>query len=138
MSMQIFNCFPTFIKYFPSAFFLAFSVYGKNANNTFSASKLKFIHQIKFLLTIIRCDPTLWDLTTFKYFYQLGLESVCLSLCMSVCLSVCPLFMYQIFRPILPPLPKVECPKVVEIRNPWGKDLERSGLRIKHFCWEVV
>ena len=23
-------------------------------------------------------------------------------------------------------------------RNPWGKVMERSGLRIEHFCWEVV
>ena len=51
---------------------------------------------------------------------------------------VCPLFMYQILRPILPPLPKVGFPKNLEIRNPWGKVLERSCLRIKHFCWELV
>ena len=41
-------------------------------------------------------------------------------------------------RPILLPFPEVECPKFLEIRNPWGKVLERSGLRIEHFCWEVV
>ena len=28
--------------------------------------------------------------------------------------------------------------KILEIRNLWGKVLERSGLRIEHFCWEVV
>ena len=48
------------------------------------------------------------------------------------------LFMWYILRPILPPLPEVGCPKFLEIRNPWGKVLERSGLRIEHLCWEVV
>ena len=38
----------------------------------------------------------------------------------------------------MPPLPEVGCPKLLEIRNPWGKVLERSGLRIEHFCWEEV
>ena len=50
----------------------------------------------------------------------------------------CPLFMYQILRPILPPLPKVACTKFLEIQNPWGKVLERRGLRIEYFCWEMV
>ena len=47
-----------------------------------------------------------------------------------VCLM--SLFMWYILRPILPPLPKVGCPKLLKIRNPWGKVLERSGLRIEH------
>ena len=55
--------------------------------------------------------------------------------CLCVCLS---LFHMYILRPILPPLPEVRCPKFLEIQNPWGKVLERSGLRIEHFCWEVV
>ena len=33
----------------------------------------------------------------------------------------------------MPPLPKVGCPTFLEIRNPWGRVLERSGLRIEHF-----
>jgi len=41
--------------------------------------------------------------------------------------------MWYILRPILLPLPKVGFPKNLEIRNPWGKVLERSGLRIEHF-----
>ena len=60
---------------------------------------------------------------------------VAMSVCLSVCLS---LFMWYILRPILPPLPKVGYPKILEIWNPWGKVMERSGLRIEHFCWEVV
>ena len=38
----------------------------------------------------------------------------------------------------LPPLPEVGCPIFLEIRNPWGKVLERSGLTFEHFCLEVV
>ena len=47
-------------------------------------------------------------------------------------------FIWYILRPILPPLPEVGCPKILELQNPWGKVLERSGLRIEHFCWDVV
>ena len=53
-------------------------------------------------------------------------------LVVAVCV-LSPLFMWYILRPILPPLPKVGCLKFLEIRNPWGKVLERSGLRIEHF-----
>jgi hypothetical protein len=38
----------------------------------------------------------------------------------------------------LPQLPKVGCPIFLEIRNHWGKVMERSGLIFKHFCLEVV
>ena len=38
----------------------------------------------------------------------------------------------------LPPLPEVGCPIFLEIRNPWGKVMERSGLRYEHFCLEIV
>ena len=58
---------------------------------------------------------------------------------MSVCLLfVCPLFMWYILRPVFPPLSEVGCPKMLEIQNPWGKVLERSGLKIEHLFWEVV
>ena len=33
----------------------------------------------------------------------------------------------------LPPLPEVGCPIFLEIRNPWGKVMERSGLRFGTF-----
>ena len=63
-----------------------------------------------------------------------NLTTVYLVVAKSVCVSVClSLFMWYIFRPILPPLPEVGCPKFLEIRNRWGKVLERSGLRIEHF-----
>ena len=54
------------------------------------------------------------------------------------CPSVLSLFMWYILRPILPPLSEVGCPKYLEIRSPWGKVLERSGLTLEHFCLEVV
>ena len=38
----------------------------------------------------------------------------------------------------MPPLPEIGCPKFLEIWNPWGKEMERSGLRFEHFCWGMV
>ena len=34
----------------------------------------------------------------------------------------------------LPPLPEVQCPNFLDFQNPWGKVLERSGLRFEDFC----
>ena len=36
----------------------------------------------------------------------------------------------------LPPLPKIGCAIFLEIQNPWGKVMERSGLRFELFCLE--
>ena len=33
---------------------------------------------------------------------------------------------------------EVECPIFLKILNPWGKVMVRSGLRLEHFCLEVV
>ena len=38
----------------------------------------------------------------------------------------------------LPPLPEVGCPIFLEILNPWGKVMERSGLTFEHFCLKMV
>ena len=38
----------------------------------------------------------------------------------------------------LPPLPEVGCPIFLEIRNPWGKVMARSGFRYEHFCLKIV
>ena len=38
----------------------------------------------------------------------------------------------------LPPLPEVGCPIFLEIRNPWGKVMKRSGLRYEHFCLKIA
>ena len=63
--------------------------------------------------------------------------SVCLCVCPSVCLCVCSLLRYRL-TVFLPPLPKVGCPIFLEIRNPWEKVMERSGLRYEHFCFKIV
>ena len=59
------------------------------------------------------------------------------SVCLFVRLSVCSLLRYRL-TVILPPLPEVGCPIFLEIRNPWGKVMERSGLKFEYFCLEVV
>ena len=60
-----------------------------------------------------------------------------LSISQNVCLSVCSLLRYRL-NVFLPPLPKVRCPIFLEIQNPWGKVMERSGLIFEHFCLKVV
>ena len=64
-------------------------------------------------------------------------KSKCPYVCLFVCLSVCSLLRYRL-TVFLPPLPEVGCPIFLEIRNPWGKVMERSGLTFEHFCLEVV
>ena len=66
-------------------------------------------------------------------FYKSKCPYICLSVCLFVCLSVCSLLRYRL-TVFLPPLPEVGCPIVLEIRNPWGKVIQRSGLRFEHFC----
>ena len=60
---------------------------------------------------------------------------VCLSVHLSVRLSVCSLLRYRL-NVFFPPLPKVGYPIILEIRNPWGKVMERSGLRFEQFLFE--
>ena len=54
---------------------------------------------------------------------------------MSVCPSVRPCVHFLRYRltVFLPPLFEVGCPIFIEIRNPWGKVMERSGLTFEHF-----
>ena len=55
-----------------------------------------------------------------------------------VCVSV-RLFTFEVpFKRPFAPLPKIGSPKFLEIRNPWGKVVERSGPRFEHFRLEVV
>ena len=58
-----------------------------------------------------------------------------LSVCLFVCPSVCSLLRYRL-NVFLPPLPKFKCPIPLEIRNPWEKVMERSGLRFEQFFWK--
>ena len=64
-------------------------------------------------------------------------RNIRLSVRLSVRLTVCSLLRYRL-NVFLPPLPEVGCPISLEIRNPWGKVMERSGLTFEHFCSEVV
>ena len=54
-----------------------------------------------------------------------------------MCVSVCSLLRYRL-NVFLPPHPEVRCPIFLEIRNPWGKVMEGSGLRFEHLSLEVV
>ena len=70
-------------------------------------------------------------------FYKSKCPYVCLCVCLSVCLCVCSLLRYRL-NVFLPPLPEVGWLIFLEIRNPWGKVMEISGLRFEYFCFEVV
>ena len=61
--------------------------------------------------------------------------SVCVCVCVRVC--VCSLLWYRL-NVFLPPFPEVRCSIFLEIRNPWGKVMERSGLRYDYFCLKIV
>ena len=54
------------------------------------------------------------------------------------CVCVCVHFLGYRLTVVLPPLLEVGCPKVLEIRNPWGKKVEISGLRFEDFCSKMV
>ena len=56
--------------------------------------------------------------------------SVRVSVCPSVRVSVCSLLRYRL-TVFLPSLPEVGCPIFLEIRNPWGKDMNI-------FVWKLV
>ena len=62
-------------------------------------------------------------------------KSICPSVCLFVRLSVCP-SVCSLLPVFLLPLPEIGCPIFLEIWNPWGKVMERSGLRFEHF-WFV-
>ena len=64
-------------------------------------------------------------------------KSICPYVCVCVCLCVCSLLRYRL-NVFLPPFPEVGCPIFLEIRNPYGKVMERSGLRFEKFSLEVV
>ena len=52
--------------------------------------------------------------------------------------GVCEMDRRKSLNVFVPPLPKVACLIFLEIRNPWGKEMKRSGLRFEHFSFEVV
>ena len=64
-------------------------------------------------------------------------RNVRLSVGVFVRVSVCSLLRYRL-NVFLPPLPEVGCPIFLEIRNPWGNEMETSGLRFEHYCLKIV
>ena len=54
-----------------------------------------------------------------------------------MCLSVCHT-VFTPFQRLPPPLPEVQCPNFLDIQNPLGEIMERSGLRFEHFCSKIV
>ena len=66
--------------------------------------------------------------------------SISQNVCLSVRGSVRPSVHFLRYRltVFLPPLPEVGCPIFLEIRNPWGKVMERSGLNYEYFCLKIV
>ena len=60
--------------------------------------------------------------------------SISRNVCLRVCVSLCSLLRY-LLNVFLPPLSEVGCPIFLEIRNPWGKVMERSGLRFEIFLF---
>ena len=65
-----------------------------------------------------------------------------LSISQNVRLSVClfvHVFTFEVpFKRFFAPFPKVGCQIFLEIRNPWGKEMERMGHRFEYFSLEVV
>ena len=91
-------------------------------------SKFKGPFRIGIVLQIFKASA-LWADAFYK--------SKCPSVCPCVCLSVCSLLRYRL-NVFLPPLPEVECPIFLEIRNPWGKVMKINGLRFENFSLKVV
>ena len=74
----------------------------------------------------------------FFFFWKASLSPfVHMCVCLSVSLCVCLLLRYRL-NVFLPQISEVGCPIFLEIQNPWGKIMERSGLRFEYFSLEVV
>ena len=55
------------------------------------------------------------------------------SICWSINVRLSVHFSRYRLNVFMPPHPKLGCPKILEIQNPWGKVMERSGLRFENF-----
>ena len=110
-------------------------------------------YPIEFMVNFFRPFRTIWTIEdNYRPYWKLWdhfskyrpsrpmlsiSRNVRLSVCPSVCVSVCSLLRYRL-NVFLPPLPEVGCPIFLEIRNPWGKVMERSGLIFEHFWLKIV
>ena len=72
-------------------------------------------------------------------FYKSKCPHVCLCVRLCVLVSVCFLFRYHL-NVFLPPFSSIWYPKILKIRNPLGKVVERNGLRFEHFTqkWSQI
>ena len=65
-------------------------------------------------------------------------KSKCLCVCLSVCVCVC-LFTFEVpFNGLCAPTSQSQMLQILEIRNPWRKVMERTGLTFIHLRLEVV
>ena len=64
-------------------------------------------------------------------------KSKCPYVCLCVCVCVCSLLRYRL-NVFFSPTSRNRMSRMSRIRNPWGKVMERNGLRFEHLCLEVV
>ena len=69
------------------------------------------------LFFLLKCNLVF---KTLAFWANAFYKSKCPSVCLSARLSVCSLLRYGL-NVFFSPLPKVGCPIILEIRNPWGK-----------------
>ena len=118
-----------------SPLILFFSIFGKEFNNHTCQNTRKAFNKFSFLSSK-SFDP--WFSKHRPSGPMLSISRfVRPSVRLSVCLCVCSLLRYRL-TVFLHQLPEVGCPIFLEIRNPWGKVMERSGLRYEHFCLKIV
>ena len=77
------------------------------------------------------------DTVIFKASALRPMLSISRDVRVSVCLFVRHTFSLRL-TVFSPPLPEVQYLSFLDIRNPWGKVMERNGLRFEHFCSKMV
>ena len=92
---------------------------------------------VQFLLYINSLSPNAVFFKASALWADAFYKSKCPPVCLSVRVCVRSLLRYRL-NVFWPPLPEVGCQIFLEIRNPWGKVMERSGLRQEHFGLKIV
>ena len=111
----------------------------ENTANAIMADILDIDFEGIFVLVTITfwCCFSFGDISFSKHRPSGPMFSISRNVLLCVCVSVCSLLRFRL-NIFLPPLRKVGCLNVLEIRNPWGKVLERSGLGLELFCSKIV
>ena len=65
-------------------------------------------------------------------------RNVRLSVCLSVGLFICVFTIEVPFKCLFAPTSRNRMSNILDIRNPWGKVMERNGLRFEHFCLKII